>query len=272
MGSRDIVLRAGGCARFHVVSDFTEPTLQWDHGFLDDGSGNIDPKKRSDPTWLDEASRLKWEAILTGAKWLRGDLADATQRYDHFLNGKGETLFFSYEQYVSGDKAGAIALESAIADTRRAAIDFSGTGKSFKIESDPVKVGTTTRYPYPLTENWQKSMGYHVIWIEATVGVDDSGPDLVKYTVEMILHAEDRFNFNPTRHDFATDIQDNENGRFEQTGQAHEFLQLATLRRKLDFTVEKKAGCPTCTAKDVATSTAVTKLSEGAPFKSKQSD
>ena len=66
----------------------------------------------------------------------------------------------------------------------------------------------------------------------------------------------------------ATGIPDSDNGRFEQSGLGHEFLQLASLRRKLAFEAPK-AGCPTCNPSIVAASTKVTKLREGAPFKSK---
>jgi hypothetical protein len=47
----------------------------------------------------------------------------------------------------------------------------------------------------------------------------------------MTLHAEDRYNSNPDAADIATGPPDAENGRFEQTGLAHQYMNRTTLGR-----------------------------------------
>lgn len=54
----------------------------------------------------------------------------------------------------------------------------------------------------------------------------------------MILHAEDRYNFNPGAHDIKTGIPDAANGVFEVTGLAQQYMNYATLNRMVRWSGE----------------------------------
>jgi hypothetical protein len=104
-----------------------------------------------------------------------------------------------------------------------------------------VSVGRATpdfSYPYPATENWQKAIGGHALWVSAEATVD-SNPATGRRTVEIAvtLRAEDMYNFNPGGADIASSTSDAENGRFEIVGLGTEFLQTGTVTRKVTFTI-----------------------------------
>jgi len=225
------------------------PDIHHDHGFLDDGHGNIDSSKRESPTWRDYRSYAWWTTKLDGATVVRPGLQNATDAYAHFLDATGTDFNVDYEGFLSNDDAGKTVLKSAIEDTRSSAIAIhdgkgktpptSKTDESFSITSDAVPVGgRDPRYPYPKTENWQKAIGAHYIWMDAAVKVS-SDPALKKreFEIKMTIHMEDMYNFNPGAHDIATGTPDSENGRFEVTGLAKEFLSKATVTRTITFSV-----------------------------------
>jgi hypothetical protein len=252
-----------------VDHDGNAPEMSHDHGFLDDGNGNIDESKRREATWEDYAALAKWTAMLEGAELLRPDLVDGTSAYRHFLTGGGATRTIDYQRFVEGDSSGGTVLASAMADARQAAIakhddmiagrpPSAGT-ESFRMRTDPISVGNDGRYPYPATENWQKAIGAHRIWLEMDVTVNTveevshptgvapgsapvctpEGDTAVTYrrefSVDMTLHMEDMYNFNPGAADIVTGAPDADNGRFEETGLGHEYLNVATLDRSFTF-------------------------------------
>jgi hypothetical protein len=90
------------------------------------------------------------------------------------------------------------------------------------------------RLPYPGTENWQKTIGGFIAWIEAHVRMENDQQSR-RFIVEMTLHAEDRYNFNPNNIDIGTGTPDEENGRFELCGLGKEFMNYGTIRRRLTF-------------------------------------
>lgn len=131
---------------------------------------------------------------------------------------------------------------------------------SFRMRTDPVGVGNDGRYPYPATENWQKAIGAHTIWLEMDVdveiyqvsrtnppGVDPNGPPLCtpegdtvitygrRFSISLTLHMEDMYNFNPGAADIATGTPDSANGRFEITGLGNDYLNRGSLTRDLAF-------------------------------------
>jgi hypothetical protein len=91
-------------------------------------------------------------------------------------------------------------------------------------------------FPYPATENWQKAIGGHTIWLsgKAVVLQTNTSSDPT-FKVVMTLHAEDRYNFNPGQQDIATGIPDSDNGRFAMTGLAHQYDHFSTLVRHLEW-------------------------------------
>lgn len=226
----------------------TKPPIRHDHGFLTGPDGNIDPSKFEEPTLRDRAALAKWIAMLRGAQLLRPDLKDGTDAYEHFLFGGGAQWSFSYDKFVATDASGKKVLESAVDDLVRGAIQIHDTKlnatpaapqtDSFELTSTDVSVGSDRlRYPYPATENWQKAIGGHVIWAHAKVTVVTE-PSLKRtFEARLTLEAEDMYNFNPSAKDIATGIPDSENGRFEITRLAHEFLSVSSLTRLVSFEV-----------------------------------
>ena len=224
------------------------PAINHDHGFLDDGHGKIDNSKRRAPTWEDRKLLVYWELKLTGAEKLRPDLEDATTAYRHFLGGTGTDLSVNYEAFLTLDDAGKAVLKSAIEDTVASAIAIhdaklgptppsAAREDTFNITSEAISVGARdSRYPYPKTENWQKAIGAHFIWMEAAVKVRiDPVAKKRNFEAKMIMHVEDMYNFNPGAKDIATGTPDAENGRFEVTGLAREFLSKADVSRTITF-------------------------------------
>jgi hypothetical protein len=225
------------------------PAIKHDHGFLDDGAGNIDPSKRRAPTWEDYKLYAYWQLKLEGAQLLRPDLKDATDAYAHFLDATGTDLRVDYEGFLQDDASGKTVLKSAVEDTVAGALEIHDKKLSaappagdrqdnFTMTSEAIGVGDDTRYPYPATENWQKAIGGHVIWIDAAVKVNiDKAATKRTFEIKMNLHMEDMYNFNPGAQDIATGTPDAENGRFEVTGLGKEFLSKAEISRTITFSV-----------------------------------
>lgn len=163
-------------------------------------------------------------------------------------------------------------------DAKKAAVDkhdgMSGGGppkegtSSFKLETGIIPVGRDGRYPYPATENWQKAIGAHQIWLELDVTVEvtreqtdppgvasgsapvctPQGDTVVTYLrtfdVDMTLHMEDMYNFNPGMADIATGTPDAENGRFEVTGLGQEYVNFSNLERSFTFDASQVGANP----------------------------
>jgi len=225
------VYRLGGPSR---------PMIMHDNGFLVMGTRA--------PTAGDYVALAKWRAMLLGGEALRPDLTDALAAYRHFLDGEGKPRVFSYARYVMNDASGQITLRNAILDFQFAVIDLwtsnskprhlAVTGPSIPCGSSPKSFPyLASAFPYPATENWQKAIGSHFIWLSGDVDVfeDPKGVDEPLFKARMTLHAEDRYNFNPKAHDIATGIPDSENGEFERTGLAHQYDHFSELTRLLEW-------------------------------------
>jgi hypothetical protein len=224
----------------YVVGEPVRPRIQHDNGFLG-------PFARRPATLGDRARLAEWKVFLEGAEAGQGvpfvphnHIPDALAAYRHFLYGRGTDRTFSYDRYVTDDKAGATTLDNAILDLRRGVEGVANGGPagvpaSFKVTGSAISCGSDdpdlgALFPYPMTENWQKAIGAHSIWLSGSVTVGGSGPDRT-FAVEMTLHAEDRYNFNPGAEDLATGIPDDANGRFEVSGLAQQYMNYSTLRR-----------------------------------------
>jgi len=212
------------------IGGATRPAIHHDEGFL----GQFPSEQ---PTVKDRAELAMWRARLEGAEALRPDLADATAAYRHFLDGGGKDRTLSYERYVQNDASGAKTLESLMGDFEYHAEiighnrdTFSVTSESYAVGADPVF------FPYPATENWQKAIGAHIVWVSADVHVTTDPRDLKDlFQAGVIIHFEDRYNFNPGANDIVTGIPDSANGRFEITGLAHQYTNYATLSRNVTW-------------------------------------
>ncbi len=232
------------CDNLEPETPSYRPDIHHDHGFLDDGHGNIDETKRREPTLSDYAALAWWKAKLNGAEILRPDLIDATAAYRHFLFGNGATRTIDYERFIANDPSGQIIITSAVNDivdlAREQHNQFlqthpdSNEAQTFNVHTDAIPVGSTEYYPYPKTENWQKAIGAHIIWLEASVTVNINAANNTRsFKIEMTLHMEDMYNFNPGATDIATGAPDSDNGRFEVTGLGHEYLNTAIVNRTI---------------------------------------
>jgi hypothetical protein len=238
---------SGDVAAF-VLGPAVAPPVNFDHGFLDrvvGGKHVIDDSKRQAPTKRDYDHLRLWEAAALGGLLVRKDLIDAVFAYEHFLLDNGTPYHFSYDRFLTSDESGQRVLASVLADARQGALDLA-TGlarresplwlQTFQMVSGVVEVADCERYPYPSTENWQKAIGGHAIWISANVEMAiDPTAKTMTLTVALTIHAVDMYNFNPDNHDITTGIADAENGRFEVTGLAHEFLQTGEATRTFSF-------------------------------------
>lgn len=241
----------GGPAPFpsFMAGQGPRPNIVHDHGFLDSDDGNhtLDLKKLRAPTAEDRAKQAKWILLLQAAETARPELHEGTECYRHFHFGNGNPRTFNYDRYVYDDTSGWQTLRAAIEDVISAAVQINdarigppppdGVAEPFDLTSDVIGCGgDSDRCPYPDTENWQKALGGHFIWLQASVGVTfDQGSQTRTFAVTMTLNAEDMYNFNPGAEDIATGTPDNENGIFEQTGLGHEFFHTSRLQRSFSF-------------------------------------
>jgi hypothetical protein len=229
------------------------PAIRHDHGFLDDGTGKIDPSKRQTPTDADRARKDVWKLILALAIEHKPEIKDGTDAYKHFLvDNNGAPFTTRYEGFIKDDPNGQTVLKSAVDDTRTGVLDLfdakfpkpatSATREFLQATSTAVTVGRVVpdlRYPYPATENCQKAIGGHALWLSAD-SIIDSNPaaNTRSVAITLTLHAEDMYNFNPGGADVATNTTDAENGRFEITGLGTEFLQTGVATsRTISFTI-----------------------------------
>lgn len=226
--------------KWYRIGAATRPQgIQHDAGFS--------KRPKREPTVSDYLSYYKWVSMLEAAKLARPDLSDATAAYAHFLAGDGEAREFSYERYVSNDKSGQITLRNAVLEAQWWSIElwrnnrkpqsFSFTGPALPCGSgDPGIPNPVKRaFPYPATENWQKTIGAHYLWLSGQVNVDNRRADRPKFNLQLTLHAEDQYNFNPGQNDIATGIKDEENGNFVVVGLAHGYRHKSSLQRNYSW-------------------------------------
>ncbi len=219
-------------------TDIKAPTIFHDHGALDT-NGQIDDTKRRKPKLKDKMSLLMWNAILIGAKISRPDLEDASEAYEHFLSGKGKTQTVRYGNFLREDAAGRKIRQSLLEDAKRCIVEIYDGKESFHLRSNPIPVGRDGRYPGPATENWQKTIGAHVIWFEADAHAKNID-GLLQFSADLTIHMEDRYNFNPGEEDRASGISDAYNCRFEVTDLAQEYMNTATVFEHLEFSSSHK--------------------------------
>ena len=125
-------------------------------------------------------------------------------------------------------------LKNAILDIQTGVIDLynaNKTLKNFMLTGSAISCGTSTNFPYPATENWQKAIGGHSIWLSGNVTIYGGVNSKPRFELSMTLNAEDRYNFNPGAQDIVTGIPDADNGIFEMTGLAHQYDQLSRIKR-----------------------------------------
>lgn len=185
---------------------------------------------------------------------LNQNVPDGMAAYQHYLCGYGRAREFSYEKYISDDEAGKITLTNAVDATMAAAenafrVHFSNktiSGIKFSLTSSSIRCGEgDTAYPYPRTANWRFAIGAHFIWLSADIEVKKT-PTLPDFTMAVVLHAEDRYNFNPGQATidtiFGIRVPDAVHGYlFEKTKYATPYTHFATLKRTVCWSYGIKA-------------------------------
>lgn len=228
------VYRRGAAMRPHITHD---------NGFLDKFPTRT-------PTTDDRLKYAKWRALLEAGEAGQGvpllphnSIPDALATYRHFIEGSGKDRQFSYERYVANDPSGQVTLQSAILEAMNAAyevhtLNYPGIDGYFSFTGSAIPCGGTNSYfPYAKTENWQKAIGAHQIWISGDVVAKwDSAKNAADFEMTFTIHAEDRYNFNPGAKDIATGIPDDANGVFEITGLAKQYMNYSTLTRHVQWT------------------------------------
>lgn len=232
----------------YSIDACNRPKIRHDHGFLDQYS------KRA-PTIQDHIQYQWWVGKLEGAELAQkvpfmphNDISDALAAYRHFLEGTGKDRQFSYERYVANDPSGKTTLENAILDAQQGAWDIYQAKFNGKLDIEFDLISSvlaanngSVHFPYPQTENWQKAIGAHNFWICANVKIK-SLSGVLNFVMDMTLHVEDMYNFNPGAQDIATGIPDSANGIFEITGLAKQYLNVSQLSRHVEWS--GKPGSP----------------------------
>jgi hypothetical protein len=195
-------------------------------------NGHLDRFAKREPTAADYAALTKWIAMLMASEKFRKDLSDANAAYRHFLYGKGKDRKVDYHRYLKGDPAGGRMVMEIINDFRKHAEIIGKDRLKFAVTSEPYAIGDAGFALGRDTENWQKTIGQHYVWVSANVDVSADEKGKIWYAAELILNMEDRYNFNPGNKDIATGIPDADNGRFEITGLAHQYMSFGSAMQR----------------------------------------
>lgn len=195
---------------------------------------------------------------------LRG-LPDAFRAYNHFLDATGRDYIFDFSKYLGEDRSGQAMLANATTlakanaerihrivsyteaadqivaqehseqmslERSNSLITWSGSFQMTSVKLDAG--GNNPLFPYPATENWQKAIGAFPFWMSADVSVNQQANE-IRYSMELTIHAEDRYNFNPGQQDIGSGVSDESNGRFEVTGLGMQFMQYGTHRQYVSW-------------------------------------
>ncbi len=229
---------------FKPVDEVQTPYMRHDHGmfegceapeeWLRETMGEVttmDPTLLEEPAVADFVEYAKWTAKLEAAKELRPDLEEGTAAYQHYLQGQGKPIEFDYDEFLLEDEWGPQVEASGIAEVKDAILEHASEGVAEQFSLQTASVGAAAG-----SENWQKAIGAHRVWLEAHVATEPIG-DSGRFSVDanVVFHAEDRYNFNPGTSDVATGTPDNENGRFQEVGLGKEFMQYGEATRALRY-------------------------------------
>lgn len=232
--------------------DTGRPDIHHDNGFLQNPNDPSDPvplptrpPTDGERAFYDSEVRKAFGADYVSELPLpsfvgRLSLERGIEAYRHFLTGEGQPRTFDYESYLHDDESGRAAFAGATALAQRGAdgtyqwmLDRAlvkpGEPVTFTITSDPYPVGPPNpedhpiSYPYPASEDWQKTIGAHQMWTVTEVTYTPDSDGVVQVDATMTLHAEDRYNFNPGQHDIGTGEDDSVRGVLEESGLAHQY-------------------------------------------------
>lgn len=212
-------------------------------------NGHLDKFPRRAPNAEDYYELAKWKMKVIAAEQLcrpgladkfedchSQDMTEAIEAYKHFLYGNGKARQIQYERYISGDSSGSKVIPAIVDDFQIEIKRLSVNRHRFSVTSTEYSIGGKDSIaPYPSSTNWQKALGAHSVWVSADVNVSANTKGILLFSANLVLHMEDRYNFNPGKSDAATGIPDAENGRFELTGLAHQYMNYGEVRRHVEW-------------------------------------
>jgi hypothetical protein len=202
----------------------------WNEGTQYDEDFKYDPKAKV--TAEDKSNWRKWGFMSFGADIISSlpikirNLPDAVKTYDHYRSAKGTDLTINYEKAYKEDEHIRNTVNKHISDAQKAAEGLFKISKksSFKMTGQLLPIGGSDGYP--VTENWQKAVGAHFVWISADVTVDNA-----KFKMITTVHEIDRYNFNKGMSDIKSGTPDEVNGRFAVLGWAKSFNTVGKMVR-----------------------------------------
>lgn len=200
----------------YFPGDPREPFVVFDNDYAYDP--NFKPNKQDYLNWM------KWNTLLTGAETL-GYLPDGCAAYRRYVEATGMDLIVDYEKAYRQDIGVKDSVDAKMNEGILAAFDYYNKTKS---DTFSLSGNASISIKYPVTENWQKTIGGHQIWNSMDVTVTGQ-----VMTMELTVHELDRYNFNKDMQDIATGAKDEENGRFELAGWAKSFTTRGTVSRTI---------------------------------------
>ena len=209
----------GGPVDGYDFGEPKKPDIEWDEGFAYDSK---------DSNWHDHIAKLEWMAKLEGGRLVKSDLDDATAMYAPYWDNDGEPARFDYEEGYKEDPSIAANVNDEVARTAAAVDEMVRNGNVHFSMTGDAHLATA----YPTTENWQKTIGGYQQWSSADVTVEKG-----QVSMQVTVHAEDYYNFNPDQSDIASGAGDNENGRFTEIGWAKPFPSSGDVTRTITWPV-----------------------------------
>ena len=207
-------------------------TITWDNDFPH-GS------KAGQETAEDRVNWWKWKAMLEiGARGIK-NIPDAADFYEHFRDNTGTPKTFDYGRAYEEDAGVRNRVNARVNDSLQAVNEAAAAGMTETTLYSPA----TSEGPYPVTENWRKTIGGHTNY--TTTKVEVSG-DTVTATVT--VYARDKYNFDRGKADIDSKTPDAVNGRFEELGWAKSFETSGSLTQTYTWKVgEQPPTLPTDT-------------------------
>lgn len=196
-----------------------------DPGIHFDDPWPYDPDAK--PTAEDYANWYKWRGLMHGEEAMPG-WDDAAATVKHYLDGSGTDFEVDYQKAYDEDESVRQSVDGAVRQAQEQAERlYRESGRSeFQMTGQPLKAKTET-------DNWNGALGSHSIWGSGNVRVDGN-----QATMEITVHAHDRYNFNKYDDNGAkTGWINQENGRFEELGWARSYTTRGQLTRTVTWTI-----------------------------------
>ena len=210
-------------------------TIEWDNSFPHGSKAGQDTPEDHYNWW-------KWKGILdVGARGVL-DIQDAADFYEHFRDNSGTPKTFNYGRAYLEDAGVRNRVNARLNDSLQAANEAVAAGMTKTTLYSPA----TSEGPYPVTQNWSKTIGGHTNY--TTTNVEVSG-DTVTATVT--VYARDKWNFDRYKQDKHSGTPDEVNGRFEELGWAKSFDTSGSITKTYTWKVgEQPPTLPTNTTEN----------------------